>query len=112
MLAFRRVLAFSSRVHTYVFVLYLFFVILFMLCSFVPSPEGLVGSLGFVMNVLGWTVLFEGIWLILSCIYQFFYSHVFVFSPLILSVVRIGVYLLLSTLVDLLDSVILQGVHI
>ena len=112
MLEFRRVLAFSSRVHSYLLMLYIFFAVLFLMTFFIDSPADLISLLSLCMALLSWTLVFEGVWIVLACLYQFFYSHVFAFAPLILTVVRTAVMLVLATLCDVLETLVTRGLRL
>ena len=109
MLAFRRILAFSSRVHSYLLALYLFFALLFVLFLYFPVSEVLVSFVTSCQMVLGWTIFLEGFWIILASVYQFFFTHVAFFSPLLLTMARMMVYFIISIVIDMLNTVILHG---
>ena len=109
MLAFRRILAFSSRVHSYLLALYLFFALLFVLFLYFPVSEVLITSITGCQIVLGWTIFLEGFWIILASIYQFFYTHVAFVAPLVLTVLRMAAYFCISIVIDMLNTVILHG---
>ncbi len=112
MLQFRRILAFSTRVHNYLFVLYLLFVCLFLCSFYFPIASGYMAFITNALSVLGWTIIFEGLWIILSSVYQYIYSKVFVFSPIILTIVRVGIYLGVAAGVDLFTTVVFKGLAI
>lgn len=109
MLAFRRILAFSSRVHSYLLALYLFFALLFVLFLYFPVSEALISFVTLVQMILGWTIMLEGIWLIFASVYQFFYSRVLCIQPVLLTILRIAVYFITSITVDVLNTLILEG---
>ena len=109
MLAFRRILAFSSRVHTYLLALYLFFALLFALFLYFPVSENLVSFVTLTQRLLGWTIFLEGAWIILASIYQFFYSRVACLQPIIMTVLRMAVYFAISIVLDILNKIILEG---
>ncbi len=109
MLAFRRILAFSSRVHTYLLALYLFFALLFVLFLYFPVSEVLVSFVTLFQRILGWTIFLEGFWIMLASVYQFFYSRVMCLQPLLMTVLRIAVYFSVSIVLDILNTVILSG---
>ena len=109
MLTFRRILAFSSRVHSYLLALYLFFALLFVLFLYFPVSEVLIASITGCQMVLGWTIFLEGFWIILASVYQFFYTHVAFLMPLVLTVLRMALYFCISIVLDILNTVILHG---
>lgn len=112
MLEFRRTLAFSSRIHTYLMVLYLFFASLIMLSFFTDVADEMLALVTFCANVLSWLVIFEGVWIILACVYQMFYTKVAFFSPVVLTLVRGVIVLAVSTVTDALQLMITRGVTI
>ena len=109
MLQFRRILAFSTRVHNYLFVLYLLFVCLFLCSFYFPIEQGYLNFIANALSVLGWTIIFEGLWIVLSSVYQYIYSKVFVFSPIIFTLIRVGLYLIVATGVDLFTTIVFKG---
>ena len=109
MLQFRRILAFSSRIHTYLMVLHLFFAALMFLSFFTKVDPVLVDLVSLCMTVLGWLVIFEGVWIVLASFYQLFYSHVFAFSPVLLTLLRGLVVLIVSTVVDAMQLFVEGG---
>ncbi|MGN0906618.1 MAG: hypothetical protein ACI4NM_05665, partial [Bullifex sp.] len=70
MLQFRRVLAFSSRIHTYLMALYLFFCLMFFFTFVTEVPVGLIGFIHTAMTLISWTMIFFGVWIILASVYQ------------------------------------------
>ncbi len=109
MLAFRRILAFSSRVHSYLLALYLFFAMLFVLFLYFPVSEVLITLVTGCQMVLGWTIFLEGFWIIFAAIYQFFYTRVTFVSPFVFTVLRMALYFCISIVIDMLNTVILHG---
>ena len=109
MLPFRRVIAFSSRVHTYLLVLYLFFALIYLFTLIFPSQSELITIVNYALVLISWTIIFEGVWIALASIYQFFYSKVFVVSPVILTILRVALCLLLSFIIDILERLISSG---
>ncbi len=109
MLAFRRILAFSSRIHSYLLALYFFFALLFVLFLCFPVSEILVSFVTLAQMLLGWTILLEGLWIIFASIYQFFYSRVMCLQPIVLTILRMSAYFIVSILLDILNTLILEG---
>lgn len=109
MLQFRRILAFSSRIHTYLMVLYLFFAALMFLSFMTSVDQELTDLVSICMDVLSWLVIFEGVWIVLASFYQLFYSHVFAFSPVLLTLLRGAVVILVATLADALQLFVEGG---
>ena len=109
MLAFRRILAFSSRIHSYLLALYFFFALLFVLFLYFPVGDILVSFVTLSQMLLGWTIILEGMWIVLASIYQFFYSHVFCLQPVFMTLLRIAIYFFISIILDILNTVIMNG---
>lgn len=109
MLAFRRILAFSSRIHSYLLALYLFFALLFVLFLYFPVSEILVTFVTACQMVLGWTIFLEGCWIILASVYQFFYSHVACIAPVLMTLLRLAAYFVISIVLDILNTIIVSG---
>lgn len=109
MLAFRRILAFSSRIHSYLLALYLFSALLFVLFLYYPVSEVLVSFVTLMQMILGWTIFLEGVWIVLASLYQFIYSHVACVEPVLMTLLRTAVYFAVSILLDILNTVIVSG---
>jgi len=109
MLPFRRVLAFSSRIHTYLLVLLLFFALMFCFALSYPVEEAFVSLILTAMTVISWTLVFEGVWIILASFFQLFYSKVFAFTPVLLTLLRLAAGLLITLSVDVLNRLIVGG---
>lgn len=109
MLAFRRILAFSSRIHTYLLALYSFFALLFMLFLYFPVSEVLVSFVRAWQMVLGWTIFLEGFWIILASIYLSICSRVATVLPIVQTIIRMAVYFAISIIIDMLNTAIISG---
>jgi hypothetical protein len=112
MLRFRRILAFSTRVHNYLFVLYLLFVAIFLFSFYFPIDQNYLVCITDALSVLGWAIIFEGLWIILSSIYQVSYSRVLALSPIILTLLRIAAYLAVAAGVDIFTTIVFKGLTI
>ncbi|MDD3058406.1 MAG: hypothetical protein PHY87_02595 [Sphaerochaeta sp.] len=110
MLQTRRLLAFSSRVHTYTLLLYLFFFLVYILGSFFPVDASFVALLQFSLHLISWTSLLFGFWILVFSVVVWVSDRVFPFSTAILTVGRMLVVFLLSLVVAILEQVIQQGV--
>lgn len=93
-------------------VLYLFFAVLMAASFFTDVNAALVSIVSAAMAVLAWLVIFEGVWIILASIYQIFYSKVLAVAPVLLTIARGLVVLIIATVLDALELVITQGVTI
>ncbi len=109
MLAFRRILAFSSRIHSYLLALYMFFALLFVLFLYYPVSEVLVSFVTLSQMLIGWTIFLEGVWIVLASIYQFFYSRVLCLQPVFMTLLRIAAYFAVSIIIDMLNIIIMNG---
>ena len=109
MLAFRRILAFSSRIHSYILALYIFFALLFVLFLYFPVSEILISFVTLAQMLLGWTIVLEGIWLVFASVYQFFYSRVLCLQPVFMTLLRIAAYFAVSIIIDMLNIIIMNG---
>ncbi len=112
MLQFRRVLAFSSRIHTYLLALYLFFSLMFFFTFVTDVPEVLINFIHTAMTLISWTMIFFGVWIILASVYQFFYTKVFAFTPAVLTVIRTSLVITLAAVFDLAESLVSKGVSL
>ena len=112
MLRFRRVLAFSSRVHTYLLMLYLFFFLMFFFTFITSVDLALLTIIKTAMTLISWTMIFFGVWIVFASIYQFFYTKVFAFTPALLTVLRCILVLLLATGADFVETIVVEGVSL
>ncbi len=110
MLQTRRLLAFSSRVHTYTLLLYLFFFLVYILGSFFPVDASFVELLQFSLHLISWTSLLFGFWILVFSVVVWVSDRVFPISTAMLTLGRMLVVFLLSLVVAILEQVIQQGV--
>jgi hypothetical protein len=110
MLQTRRLLAFSSRVHSYTLLLYLFFFLVYILGSFFPVDPTFVTLLQFSLHLISWTSLLFGFWMLVFSVVVWVTDRVFPFSTAMLTIGKMLVVFLLSLVVALLEQVIQQGV--
>ena len=109
MLAFRRLLAVSSKMHTYLFTLYILFALLVALALYFPVSRDFVTLVSRIQVVLGWTMFLEGLWIIIASLVQSASSRVLCLQPMLMTVLRMAVCLVLSTSLDILYSVMAHG---
>lgn len=105
----RRIIEFSSRVHTYLLSLYMFFALLFVLFLYFPVEEQLVTVITYAQMIMGWTIFLVGIWITFASILCSIYSKVLILSPIIKTLVRFGVYFVISVVLDIVNSLITGG---
>ena len=109
MLELRRIIEFSSRVHTYLMTLYMFLALLFVLFLYFPVQERLVSVITVLQMVMGWTIFLEGLWVISGSILCSCYSKVLVISPIVKTIIRLVVYFLISILLYAVNTLITGG---
>ena len=101
MLNYRRLIAFSSRVHTYITVLYVALCFLFFLFLHLDVSPVLYDLLVALSSALGWTIVLEGLYLIFASLHISLMSRVLALEPLLLTLLRLFAYFVLSFLFDL-----------
>ena len=109
MLELRRIIEFSSRVHTYLISLYTFLALLFVLSLYFPVQERFVGVITVMQMAMGWTLFLEGAWVSFGSILCTFYSKVLVVSPILTTLLRLLVYFLISIVLDIVNTLITGG---
>ncbi len=109
MLQLRRVVEFSSRIHTYLLTLYVFFALLFVLFLYYPIDDSLVKFISICQMAMGWTILLEGVWILFAAIFASIYSKVLVIKPILLTLLRLLIYFMISIFVDIVNTLITSG---
>jgi len=112
MLKFRRILAFASRVHSYLFLMQLFFAAIFIMTFFFESGDGLVELALLSMNVISWASVIFGLWICVASLCLTAYSKVFAFSPFFFTVLRVVLILAISFIADFLETMVTKGLSI
>ncbi|MCK9547509.1 MAG: hypothetical protein M0Q37_03250 [Sphaerochaeta sp.] len=112
MLQSRRLLAFSSRVHTYTVLLYVFFFIVYILGGYVQVEPNFVSLLHYCLTVVSWTSLLFGFWLLIFSAIVFAGSGLFPATEAILTVLRMAAIYALGLIVSILESLFVHGVTI
>ena len=112
MLNHRRVVEFSSRVHSYLLALYIFFVLLFGLSSYLPVAESFFRLVTVTSHVLGWTMILFGIWILIASLLLTIRSRVLCLKPVLLTLLRTSVMLVLSIVLDTFRILLVDGVTI
>lgn len=110
MLHTRRLLAFSSRVHTYTMLLYLFFFLVYLSSSYFLVSQSFIDLLQFALILISWTNLLFGLWIIVFSCIVWVSDRIFPFSPIVLTLLRMGGVFLLSTLVAIIENLVTDGV--
>lgn len=112
MLNYRRLIAFLSRVHTYLTVLYAVFFLLFILFLHLDISSSFYALMVSFSRALGWTIVLVGAFLLLSSIHISFLSKVVAAEPFILTVLRLLVFFLLSFMFDFIVALNNSGITI
>jgi hypothetical protein len=112
MLQTRRLLAFSSRVHTYTLLLYLFFFLVYIASSFFAVSMEFVGLLQFFLSLISWTGLLFGFWILVFSLLVWAVDRIFPASAVLLTLLRMLAVFALSLIVGLLEHVITRGITI
>ena len=110
MLQTRRLLAFSSRVHTYTTLLYVFFFIVYLLSSYFTVSESFIQLLQFLMYLISWTSLLFGFWILVFSLIVWGNDRVFPASATVMTLLRMFFVFCLSLLVALIERMIHQGI--
>lgn len=100
MLNYRRLIAFSSRVHTYVTSLYVAFFFLFLLFLHLDVSQAFYSFLVSLSSAIGWIIVLEGAYVIIASIHISIASRVMAFEPFFLTILRLALYLILSFIFD------------
>ena len=100
MLNYRRLIAFLSRVHTYMTVLYAVFFILFFLFLRLSVSQSFYEMLVSFSSAIGWCIVLEGMFIIISSIHISFLSRVLAIEPFLLTLLRLLFYFILSFVLD------------
>ena len=111
MLHERRLLAFSSRVHTYTLFLYLFFFLLYILGGFLVDTS-FEALLSFLLKLVGYSSVIFGVWVLAFSIVVWFVDKVFPFSPICFTILRIAAVILMATLIEIINTLVHQGLSI
>ncbi len=112
MLHTRRLLAFSSRVHNYTMLLYLFFFLVYLSSSYFLVNQSLIDLLMFALILISWTNLLFGLWIIVFSFIVWGSDRIFPLSPVILTLLRMAGVFALSTLVAIIENLVTDGVVI
>lgn len=112
MLPTRRLLAFSSRVHTYTLLLYVFFFLVYLLSSFFAVSQQFVGLLRFCLYLISWTNLLFGFWILVFSFVVWLDDRVFPLSQVLLTILRMACVFTLGFVIGLLEHLFERGLVI
>lgn len=112
MLRNQRLLAFSSRVHTYLLLLLCFFLLAYFACSYAEVPSEYLQLLLLLENIFSWAIYIFGVWLIVLCFLNLFQSKLFPLNFFLLSLLRIGCAFFISYLFSVVEHLVGKGLTI
>lgn len=112
MLHERRLLAFSSRVHTYTLFLYLFFFLLYILGGFFLVDTSFEILLSFLLKLVGYSSVLFGVWVLGFSFVVWFTDHVFPLSIILFTILRIAAVIIMATLIEVINTLVNQGISI
>lgn len=112
MLNYRRLIEFSSRIHTYLLALHLVLTFLFVLSLFLPLSGQFYSLVLKSDDVIGWLMVFLGCWIILASLHLSFISSVLTIFPLAITLLRLAVFYLTSFLLEFLSHLISSGMGV
>lgn len=112
MLNYRRLIAFSSRVHAYVTVLYGAFLALFLLFLHLDVSPSFYDLLVSISSAVGWTIVLEGIFILIASIHISLVSRVLAIEPFLMTIIRLILYSAMSLIVDFIVRLNSTGMSI
>ena len=112
MLQSRRLLAFSSRVHTYTLLLYVFFFLVYTLGGYFRVQQSFIDLLIYCLTLVGWTSLLFGFWLLIFSVIVFVGSGLFPTTEAVLTLLRMAAIYALALLLSILETLFTSGVTI
>ena len=112
MLDQRRLLEFSSRVHTYLLSLSCFLFLLLLLAVNISVHADFLYLLGRLSTVLSWVFILEGMWILIYSVWLSIQERVFIMKPAVLTMLRAVVYAVLLFLFDALELLMTEGLTI
>ncbi len=110
MLQSRRLLAFSSRVHTYTLLLYVFFFFVYILGGYFQVADSFVALVHYCLTLVSWTSLLFGFWLLIFSAIVFASSGIYSGAEAILTVLRMALVYALGLIIALLEAFFAHGV--
>lgn len=112
MLKIQRLLAFASRVHTYLLLLLCFFFIAFFAGSYFSVDEQYIDLLVLCHELVCWTVYLMGVWILVLGILVAILSGIFPFKLCLLDVIRVAIAFGFSYAVSFAQHLVEQGLVI
>ena len=112
MLSNRRLIAFLSRVHSFMLMLYVFLVVLMAISSALDIESDILYMINYCLLLLSWTLILFGLWIILFILLHLFIMKDFPFGYLIMTIIRVLVCSLLAFALEVGNIFIVKGVSI
>lgn len=112
MLRSRRLLAFSSRVHTYTLLLYVFFFIVYILSGYFAVEAAFIDLLLFYLTLVGWTNLLFGFWVLIFSLIVYAGAGILPVSEIVLTIIRMATVYTLSLVATIVENILSGGVTI
>jgi hypothetical protein len=112
MLRSRRLLAFSSRVHTYTLMLYTFFFIVYVLSGYFSVEPAFVDLLRHALSVVSLAGMLFGFWVLLHAVIVFSKDGIFPGVEASLTVIRIAAFYAMNLFVTLMETLFANGLAI
>lgn len=109
---YRRLIEFSSRIHTYLLALHLVLTLLFILSLFLPLSDQYYAIVLRMDDVVGWLMLFLGGWIVLASVHLSLVSSVLTAAPAVLTLLRLAAFYLTSFILELLSHLISNGMSV
>lgn len=89
--------------------LYLFFFLVYISSSYFFVDQSFIDLLTFALNLIGWTNLLFGLWIIIFSLIVWGSDRIIPLSPILLTLLRMVAVFLLSSLVAIIEKVITNG---
>jgi hypothetical protein len=90
--------------------LYLFFFLVYLSSSYFVVNQMFIDLLQFALILISWTILLFGLWIIVFSFIVWGSDRVFPLSPIVLTLLRMAMVFLLSTLVAIIENLVTDGV--
>ncbi len=89
--------------------LYLFFFLVYLSSSYFLVTQTFIDLLQFALILISWTNLLFGLWIIAFSFVVWSTDRIFPFSPIVLTLLRMGGVFALSTLVAIIENLVTDG---
>ncbi|MFA7119735.1 MAG: hypothetical protein WC159_13270 [Sphaerochaetaceae bacterium] len=109
MIQSRRLLAFSSRVHTYFLLILFFLVLVYLGCDFFHINEDFVSLVILSENIIIWAIYLFSVWLLVLSFIVYYYSKVFPLKDFLLTLVRLALAIGFSAFFEVVEHVVHKG---